>query len=249
MAVKTSLATTISVVGVVAAGVLTFAVNSTTLTSVATSDNLPSVDAAVLMQERSGFTVITPPAVVVVTDDVTQSMGSDRSAVTSSSSIPQSQTNSPTTPVQVGEARISSYSIQGAASIQLVQSTSHLSVSGVTPQDGFIYRAENVSATRVIVTLRNSSQQLKFNAEIIGGRVVASLIANDVNAPGVTTAPSKASSPTITTPQQKRDAKKVDKNSKKNSQSSRDGDDDGDGDDDDDDDDDKRDKRRDDDDD
>ena len=235
---KTSLATTISVVGVVAAGALTFAVNSTTLTSVATSDNLPSVDAAVLMQERSGFKVITSPSVVVVTDDVTQSMGSDRSAVTSSSSIPQSQTNSPTTPVQVGEARISSYSIQGAASIQLVQSTHHLSVSGVTPQDGFLYSAENVSATRVIVTLRNSNHRLKFNAEVIGGRVVTSLIASDVTA-----APSKASSPTITTPQQKRDAKKDDKNSKKNSQSSRDDDDD------DDDDDDKRDKRRDDDDD
>jgi hypothetical protein len=246
MPMKTSLATTISVVGVVAAGALTFAVNSTTLTSAATTGNLPSVDAAALMQERTGLTVLTPPAVIALTDVVTQSVGSDRSAVTSSSSIPQSQINSPTTTVQVGQARISSYSIQGAASVQLVQSASHLSVNGVTPQDGFIYSAENVSATRVVVTLSNSSQRLKFNAEIIGGRVVTSLIASDVIAPAVTTAPANATSPTITAPRRARDAQKDGKNSKKESQNNRDDDDD---DDDDDDKRDKRDKRRDDDDD
>jgi hypothetical protein len=100
---------------------------------------------------------------------------------------------------------VSSYSIQGAASVQLVQSPSHLSVSGVTPQDGYVYSAENVSSTRVIVTLTNSQHRLKFNAEIIGGRVVTSLIASDVIAPVVTAAPAVVASPSSTTPRRTRD--------------------------------------------
>jgi hypothetical protein len=99
---------------------------------------------------------------------------------------------------------VSSYSIQGAASVQLVQSPSHLSVSGVTPQDGYVYSAENVSSTRVIVTLTNSQHRLKFNAEIIGGRVVTSLIASDVIAPVVTSAPAIAASPSSTAPSRTR---------------------------------------------
>ena len=205
MPMKTSLATTISIAGVVTAGAFTFAVNSTMLNSVSTSAEIPSVDAAVLSLSSSGISVLTPPAAITATGVESQSVGSDRSAVTSSSSTSPSQFISPTTTVQVGQSMVSSYSIQGAASVQLVQSPSHLSVSGVTPQDGYVYSAENVSSTRVIVTLTNSQHRLKFNAEIIGGRVVTSLIASDVIAPVVTAAPAVVASPSSTTPRRTRD--------------------------------------------
>jgi ribosomal protein L12E/L44/L45/RPP1/RPP2 len=105
--------------------------------------------------------------------------------------------------VQVGTSTVSSYSIQGAASVQLVQSASGLSVGSVSPQNGFIYNAESVSATRVVVTLTSSTQKLKFNAEIIGGRVVTSLIASEVTAPvaapTIASAPAPAPAPPSTT--------------------------------------------------
>jgi len=202
MPMKTSLATTISIAGVVAAGAFTFAVNSTMLTSVSTATELPSLDAAVLTPESTGLAVLAAPTGASLGGSVvgTQSVGSYRSAPTSS----LAQSISPTTTVQVGQSMVSSYSIQGAASVQLVQSPSHLSVSGVTPQDGYVYSAENVSSTRVIVTLTNSQHRLKFNAEIIGGRVVTSLIASDVIAPVVTSAPAIAASPSSTAPSRTR---------------------------------------------
>jgi len=206
MPMKTSLATTISIAGVVAAGAFTFAVNSTMLNSVSTSTELPSVDAAVLTPGSTGLTVLAPPAAVALAG-----LGADSQSVSGYRSAPTSSPQSgiaPTTTVQVGQSLVSSYSIQGAASVQLVQSPSHLSVSGVTPQDGYVYSAENVSATRVIVTLSNSHHRLKFNAEIIGGRVVTSLIASDVIAPVVTTAPAVAASPTSTTPSRSRNKQK-----------------------------------------
>lgn len=212
MPMKTSLATTISIAGVVTAGAFTFAVNSTMLNSVSTSVEIPSVDAAALTLGSTGLTVLTPPAAISTTGVESQSVGSDRSAVTSSSSTSPSQFIAPTTTVQVGQSMVSSYSIQGAASVQLVQSPSQLSVSGVTPQNGYIYSAENVSATRVIVTLTNSQHRLKFNAEIIGGRVVTSLIASDVIAPVVAASPAAVASPSSTTPRRSRDSRRENQN-------------------------------------
>jgi hypothetical protein len=111
--------------------------------------------------------------------------------------------------VQVGSSTVSSYSIQGAASVQLVQSAGRLSVGSVNPQNGYIYNAESISATRVIVTLTSSTQKLKFNAELIGGRVVTSLIASEVSdpvlAPSIASAPAPAPAPApATTPRAQR---------------------------------------------
>ena len=199
MPMKTSLATTISIAGVVAAGAFTYAVNSSMLTSVSTSAEIAPVDAAVLAPGTTGLTVLAPPLTVVVTGTDSgsgvgsQSVAGDRSAPTSSSSSSSSSSIAPTTTVQVGSSTVSSYSIQGAASVQLVQSASGLSVGSVSPQNGYIYNAESVSATRVVVTLTSSTQKLKFNAEIIGGRVVTSLIASEIAAP--VAAPIVASAP------------------------------------------------------
>lgn len=206
---KTSIATTISIAGVVAAGAFTYAVNSTMLTSVSTAAEMAPVDAAVLAPGTTGLTVMAPPLTVVVTGVDSgsgvgsQSVAGDRSAPTSSSSSSSSSSIAPTTTVQVGTSTVSSYSIQGAASVQLVQSASGLSVGSVSPQNGFIYNAESVSATRVVVTLTSSTQKLKFNAEIIGGRVVTSLIASEVTAPvaapTIASAPAPAPAPPSTT--------------------------------------------------
>ncbi len=199
MPMKTSLATTISIAGVVAAGAFTYAVNSSMLTSVSTSAEIAPVDAAVLAPGTTGLTVLAPPLTVVVSGNDSgsgvgsQSVAGDRSAPTSSSSSSSSSSIAPTTTVQVGTSTVSSYSIQGAASVQLVQSASGLSVGSVSPQNGYIYNAESVSATRVVVTLTSSTQKLKFNAEIIGGRVVTSLIASEITAPAA--APIVASAP------------------------------------------------------
>jgi len=195
MPMKTSIASTISIAGVVAAGAFTFAVNSTMLTSVSTSAEMAPVDAAVLAPGTTGLTVLAPPLTVVVTGADSgsgvgsQAVAGDRSAPTSSSSSSSSSSIAPTTTVQVGSSTVSSYSIQGAASVQLVQSANGLSVGSVNPQSGFIYNSESVSATRVVVTLTSSTQKLKFNAELIGGRVVTSLIASEVTSPVAPVAP------------------------------------------------------------
>jgi ribosomal protein L12E/L44/L45/RPP1/RPP2 len=204
---KTSLATTISIAGVVAAGAFTFAVNSTMLTSVSTSSDMPPVDAAVLMPGNTQLAVLAPPVSAVVTG-----------ANVGSQSVPVA----PTTTVQVGQSTVSSYSLPGAASVQLVQSPSHLKVGVVTLQDGYVYSAENLSATRVIVTLTNSSHRLKFNAEIIGGRVVTSLIASDVIAPAAPAAPAAAASPSSTTPSRTRNKQRGSRNHQEDEDNERD---------------------------
>jgi len=203
MPMKTSIASTISIAGVVAAGAFTFAVNSTMLTSVSTSAEMAPVDAAVLAPGTTGLTVLAPPLTVVVTGADSgsgvgsQAVAGDRSAPTSSSSSSSSSSIAPTTTVQVGSSTVSSYSIQGAASVQLVQSANGLSVGSVNPQSGFIYNSESVSATRVVVTLTSSTQKLKFNAELIGGRVVTSLIASEVTSPVAAVAPAATAAPMI----------------------------------------------------
>ena len=203
MPMKTSIASTISIAGVVAAGAFTFAVNSTMLTSVSTSAEMAPVDAAVLAPGTTGLTVLAPPLTVVVTGADSgsgvgsQAVAGDRSAPTSSSSSSSSSSIAPTTTVQVGSSTVSSYSIQGAASVQLVQSANGLSVGSVNPQSGFIYNSESVSATRVVVTLTSSTQKLKFNAELIGGRVVTSLIASAVTSPVAAVAPAATAAPMI----------------------------------------------------
>ena len=213
MPMKTSLATTISIAGVVAAGAFTVAVNSSMLNSVSTSTDIAAVEAPVPM---SGSSIVTDLSIPLAIDAPGQGVGSqsaieDRSATTSS----PLQVNAPTTTVQVGQAIVSSYSIQGAASVQLVQSANQLSVGGVKPEVGYVFSSDNVSPTRVIVTLTNSSHRLKFNAEIIGGRVVTSLISSDVVAPVVTAAPAVAAAPTSTTPRRTTTDKKDSRNKKK----------------------------------
>jgi hypothetical protein len=99
--------------------------------------------------------------------------------------------------VQVGSSTVSSYSIQGAASVQLVQSANGLSVGSVSPQNGYIYDSESISATRVVVFLTSSHQKLKFSAELIGGRVVTSLIASEVSTPAAPVAPAATAAPMI----------------------------------------------------
>lgn len=209
MPMKTSHATTISIAGVVAAGAFTFAVNSSMLSSVSTSAEIPPIDAAVLVEGSSELSAVATPDVVGATGPgvESQSLPKDRSAPTSSSSPSAIPAVSPTTTVQVGASTVSSYSIQGAASVQLVQTPNHLSVAGVKPQDGYIFSAENVSPTRVIVTLTNSSNRLKFNAEIIGGRVVTSLISSDV----ISAAP-VAATPSNTTPRRSKAESKESRN-------------------------------------
>jgi ribosomal protein L12E/L44/L45/RPP1/RPP2 len=83
----------------------------------------------------------------------------------------------------------------------------------VNPQNGYIYNAESVSATRVVVTLTSATQKLKFNAELIGGRVVTSLIASEISAPvaAPTIASAPAAAPSSTTAPRARTQKAEDK--------------------------------------
>jgi len=221
MPMKTSLATTISIAGVVVAGAFTLAVNSSMLNSVSTSTDIAAVDPSALVAGSTELTTLSSPLAIDVPGPGvgSQSVMDDRSAPTSS----PLQVSAPTTTVQVGQAVVSSYSIQGAASVQLVQSASHLSVGGVKPQDGYVFSAENVTPTRVIVTLTNSSHRLKFNAEVISGRVVTSLISSDV----VAAAP-VAAAPTSTTPRRTKTESKDSRSKKesRNKKESRDQDDD-----------------------
>lgn len=167
---KTSLATMLSVTGVLAAGALAFAVNTSVLDhAVTTSEAAPTLQADVV--SLADFT----PSGVTASAVTTQGVPASAPAVTAE--------------VAAAVAAQSTYNIDGVAAITLALSDNSLSVVSVTPAGGYTAAATAVSASRIEVVLTRSNSVMKFSAQVLDGRIVTSVVAEQ---PRVTSAaPSK----------------------------------------------------------
>ena len=128
---KTSLATMLSVTGVLAAGALAFTVNTSVLDqAVITAEAAPALQADVI-------------AAVV----------------------------EPTVAAQ------STYNIDGVAAITLSLDTNLLSVVSVAPTNGYTFATTTESNSRITVTLTLGDSVMTFHAEVLDGRIVTSVVA------------------------------------------------------------------------
>lgn len=152
---RTSLATTLSVVGVMATGGVALAVNTTVLDSTVSSVEGPAPLAEALVP-------VAPLAV--------------ESTIPVDSTTPITPV-SPTVPAPVQSA----YDVQGIGLITLEQSGTNLSVVGVNPVSGWTYDSTNERANRTEIKFVNGTQNVRFTAELLDGRVVTAVEA--VNPP------------------------------------------------------------------
>ena len=144
---KTSLATILSVTGVLAAGALAFTVNTSVLdNAVTTSEAAPALQAEVIA--LSNF-------------------------------APSAATTAPVTTAAAAPtvAAQSTYNIDGVAAITLSLDTNSLSVVSVAPVNGYTFAATAESNSRIAVALTLGDSVMTFHAEVLDGRVITSIIA------------------------------------------------------------------------
>ena len=157
---KTSLATMLSVTGVLAAGALAFAVNTSVLDhAVTTSEAAPTLQADVVSLSNLAPIGATAPA-----------------ATTQAAPTP-APAPAVTAEVAAAVAAQSTYNIDGVAAITLALSDNSLSVVSVTPAGGYTAAATAVSASRIEVVLTRSNSVMKFSAQVLDGRIVTSVVA------------------------------------------------------------------------
>ena len=162
---KTSLATTISVVGVLAAGGVAFAVNSSVLDSATmTAENTSALQAEVLPLANTDFTM-NPGS------QGTVSTPGDGVNATSQTTI------SISTPTTVSAPSKFAYNIDGFGVVTLMQSSGSLTVVSVAPQSSVKYTTKQESPTRIeVVFVSSAGVTIKFNADVINGKIVTSAI-------------------------------------------------------------------------
>jgi hypothetical protein len=136
---KKSIATTLSVVGVLAAGGVAFAVNTSVL------------------------------------DTATNQFSASQALEANIADIASGSGSSETT-VAPSAAAETSYNIDGIGIVTLSQSGGTLSVANVEPVSGYTYSSVNESASRIEVTFKNDTKMLKFHADIIGDRIITSVL-------------------------------------------------------------------------
>jgi hypothetical protein len=166
---KTSLATTISVVGVLAAGGVAFAVNTSVLDSATmTADNSPALQAEAIPVAESAMTS-TGSVLTALGDSV---ISTDTTTVDASGPAPSSTVVAPTeTTTQ------SAYNVEGFGVVTLEQRTGSLRIVSVTPQSGVKFAPQQESATRIEVAFVSAAGVgIKFHADIIDSRIVTSVM-------------------------------------------------------------------------
>ena len=145
---KTSLATILSVTGVLAAGALAFTVNTSVLdNAVTTAEAAPALQADVIALYNFAPSAAT-------TAPVTTAAAA-----------------APTVAAQ------STYNIDGVAAITLSLDTNSLSVVSVTPVSGYTFAATTESNSRIAVALTLGGSVMTFHAEVLDGRIVTSVVA------------------------------------------------------------------------
>ena len=144
---KTSLATILSVTGVLAAGALAFTVNTSVLdNAVTTAEAAPALQADVIaLSNFAPSAATTAPVTTAVA--------------------------APTVAAQ------STYNIDGVAAITLSLDTNSLSVVSVTPVSGYTFAATTESNSRIAVALTLGGSVMTFHAEVLDGRIVTSVVA------------------------------------------------------------------------
>ena len=159
---KTSVATTVSLVAVLAAGGLAFAVNTRALTDTSVVDG--SVPAFAIVATASKLTNATLPAPSTTTSTA-QSMvaGTSSSTTTSTAQSMVAGTSS---------AETSEYEIVGIGVIVVQKDGESLKVMNVNPSAGFTYSSLQKSSDQVQVDLASATQIVEFRARLLDGRII-----------------------------------------------------------------------------
>lgn len=157
---KTSLATTLSIVGVLVTGGVALAVNTKVLDSTVSSieGSLALAQAIVPSSAVSVNTTLSVDATVPATPETAAVAESVQSASASNQSA---------------------YDLQGVGIITLKQSVTGLDVVEVKPVSGWFYNVESERANRVEIKFSSGTQSVKFNAELLDGRIITSVQAID----------------------------------------------------------------------
>lgn len=162
---KTSLATTLSIVGVLVTGGVALAVNTKVLDS-----TVSSIEGPLALAEA-----IVPGSAVSV--DTTLTVDSTVPAETVAATP---ETTAVAESVQSAAASIqSAYDVQGVGIITLKQSVTGLDVVEVKPVSGWFYEVENERANRIEIKFSSGTQRVRFNAELLDGRIITSVQATD----------------------------------------------------------------------
>lgn len=173
---KTSLATTISVVGVLAAGGVALAVNSSVLDSATmTAENAPALQAEVLPLANTDFAA-SPGSEGTIT---AQGDGVDAASPTTLvvGAQPTETTVPMSTETTVPAVSKSAYNIEGFGVVTLAQSSGSLTVVSVAPIATVKYTTTQESPTRIEVVFASSAGvTIKFHADVIDGRIVTSVM-------------------------------------------------------------------------
>lgn len=163
---KTSLATTLSIMGILATGGVAMAVNTTVLDS-----TVSSVEGAPVLAEAN-------VPISAMSADLSNALAN---AVPVDSTVP-GETVSIASETTVGSQSVqSAYNVEGSGIITLEQNGSSLNVISVNPVSGWTYESVNERVNRVKVEFKNGTQQVEFIAELIDGRVVTAVEAIDTS--------------------------------------------------------------------
>lgn len=151
---KTSLATTLSIIGVLTTGAVAMAVNTTVL------------DSTVSLVERAPVLAAAAVAVPILPTDTTISIEIAPLAIEAT-----------TTPTPVRSV----YDVQGIGFVTLEQNGTSLNVAEVKPVFKWTYESKNDVGNRVEVEFTNGTQHVKFIAELLDDRVVTAVDATDTS--------------------------------------------------------------------
>ena len=159
---KTSVATTVSLVAVLAAGGLAFAVNTRALTDTSVVDG--SVPAFAIVATASKLTNATLPAPSTTTSTAQSMVASTSSSTTTSTA--QSMVAS------TSSAETSEFEIVGIGVIVVQKDGESLKVMNVNPSAGFTYSSLQKSSDQVQVDLASATQIVEFRARLLDGRII-----------------------------------------------------------------------------
>ena len=153
---KTTFATTFSIVGVLAAGGIAFAVNTSVLD---TATNQFSASQAIVAE-----------TVGIVPSENAPVVAQNQTSLSTAVVEPTATTIAPPAIVETA------YNIAGVAVVTLSQNGTSLLVANVAPAGDYSYSTVNETASRVLVTFTSGVKTMKFRAEIIGDRIITSVL-------------------------------------------------------------------------
>ena len=178
---KTSLATSISIVGVLAAGGVALAVNTSVLDSATmTAENAPALQAEVLPITSSddGQGVLSSDPVAAQAAETDGAPATVVSVDPTGTTIPSSpSTLVAPTPSQSASPIRTAYNVQGFGVVTLEQSTNTLTVVSVTAESGVKHVVKQESQTRIEVLFTSAAGiGIKFHADVMNGRTITSVM-------------------------------------------------------------------------